>query len=286
MPARLLREGILDSESVCSLKWEEEVFYRRLMSVVDDFGRFDGRPAVLKSRLYPLQTDKVREADITRWIAACVKAGLIALYSVAGKQYILFGKLGVPRATTSKWPAPPTGLETWDTSGGDDGTPHLHTDENKPAQVNADENGCGQTPAFAPYSDSGSDSDTGTGSVRSSEVDKPPSLPPVLTFPTVGEGGDTWPLTAAQLDRWRSLYPGIDVLAECRKALGWCEANPKKRKTVGGMAKFLVNWLNGTNDKGSGGGAKTQKTTGESQEERAKRIRAEMNATNGTGGLP
>src|SRR5690348_16892457 len=106
MPARLLREGILDSDAVNSLTAMEEVFYRRLMSVVDDFGRFDGRESVLRSRLYPLQVSSVREADISRWIAACEKAGLIALYVVDGKQYILFHKLGAPRAKTSKYPAP------------------------------------------------------------------------------------------------------------------------------------------------------------------------------------
>ena len=104
MPSRLLREGILDSEAVNRLAAPEEVFYRRLMSVVDDFGRFDGRPQVLRSRLYPLRIDAVREADITRWIAACEKAGLIALYHHDGKPYILFGKLGSPRNAKSKYP--------------------------------------------------------------------------------------------------------------------------------------------------------------------------------------
>lgn len=128
MPVRLLREGILDSEAVCSLSFPAEVFYRRLMSVVDDFGRFDARPSVLRSRLYPLQVDKVREADITRWSAECAKAGLIVFYAVARagssrwiaicekaglavsaneQPYLLFHKIGVPRAASSKFPAPP-----------------------------------------------------------------------------------------------------------------------------------------------------------------------------------
>jgi hypothetical protein len=40
MPVRILREGILTSERVDTLSPAAEVFYRRLMSVVDDFGRF------------------------------------------------------------------------------------------------------------------------------------------------------------------------------------------------------------------------------------------------------
>jgi len=144
MPVRLLRDGILDSDAVCSLSFPSEVFYRRLMSAVDDFGRFDGRVNVLKSRLYPLQTNKVREADISRWIAECEKAGLIALYAVEGKPYILFHKLGEPRAQKSKYPPPPEVV-----------CKHLKADESNGKQVLSD----------VPYSPSPSPSisDAGTG---------------------------------------------------------------------------------------------------------------------------
>lgn len=76
-----------------------------------------------------------------------------------------------------------------------------------------------------------------------------PSEPPVLTFPTVGTGGKTWALTQSKLDLWTGLYPGVDVLAECRKALGWLDANPSKRKTAGGMARFLTAWLSRATDR-------------------------------------
>jgi len=81
MPSRLIREGILTSERIDKLDASAEVFYRRLMSKVDDHGLYDARPAILRSSLYPLRVDRVREADISRWIAACEKAGLIALYA-------------------------------------------------------------------------------------------------------------------------------------------------------------------------------------------------------------
>jgi hypothetical protein len=147
MPSRLLREGIIDSDAVNALSPRAEVFYRRLMSVVDDFGRFDGRPAVLRSRLYPLQLDSVREADIPRWIAECEKAGLVRLYVVNSKQYLLFYNLGAPRAKESKYPAPPPGL-------GERPPPNLH--------LHTDVNGCAQTLADAPYSYSSSDSNSGS----------------------------------------------------------------------------------------------------------------------------
>jgi len=88
MPTRLLREDILTSERVDQLDAPAEVFYRRLMSKVDDYGLYDARPAILRSQLYALRLDRVREADIARWIAACEKAGLIALYEVTAKPYL------------------------------------------------------------------------------------------------------------------------------------------------------------------------------------------------------
>lgn len=107
MPNRIVRESILTSESVCSLGWPEEVFYRRLFSIVDDYGRHEAGLQLLRSRCYPLQTDHVRVADITRWMAACQKAGLVALYEVAGKQYLQVEKFGQQQRSPSKCPPPP-----------------------------------------------------------------------------------------------------------------------------------------------------------------------------------
>lgn len=78
----------MSSERIDLLDAPAEVFYRRLMSKVDDHGLYDARPSILRASLYPLRVDRVREADITRWIAACEKAGVIALYQHDGKPYL------------------------------------------------------------------------------------------------------------------------------------------------------------------------------------------------------
>ncbi|MFA5089387.1 MAG: hypothetical protein WC552_10185 [Candidatus Omnitrophota bacterium] len=108
MPNRILREGILASERMARLSWAEEVFYRRLMSVVDDFGRYDGRPAIIRAACYPLALNKATEADIGKWILATVEAGLVSVYSVDGREYIqLLNFRQQTRAKRSKFPAPP-----------------------------------------------------------------------------------------------------------------------------------------------------------------------------------
>lgn len=62
---------------------------------------------------------------------------------------------------------------------------------------------------------------------------------------------DGWSVTQEQLADWERLYPSLDVLGECRKALAWTLAKPANRKTAGGMAAFLVKWFNRCVDRGS-----------------------------------
>jgi hypothetical protein len=110
MPNRILRDGILSSESVCSLHWAAEVFYRRLMSVVDDHGRYHGLPTLVRSGCYPLQIDKVSDKDVVDWIAECVRAKLVGVYvGTDGKQYLQILKFGQQVRAKSKFPEPDEG---------------------------------------------------------------------------------------------------------------------------------------------------------------------------------
>ena len=107
MPNRIIREGILTSEAVNSLSWEAEVFFRRLLSVVDDFGRFDARSSVLRSALYPLKLDSMREDSVQHCLKSCEAARLVVLYSIEGKEYLEVTNFRQQvRSKKSKYPAP------------------------------------------------------------------------------------------------------------------------------------------------------------------------------------
>lgn len=125
MPSRILREGILTSDRVNSLTPPAEVFYRRLMSVVDDYGRFDGRLGLIRTSCFPLRVDTVREADISRWIAECVMAGLIVLYAVGGKAYLEMQDFKQQQRAKSKFPDPVEGQPITDAE-------HLKTSAKQP----------------------------------------------------------------------------------------------------------------------------------------------------------
>ena len=88
MPNRVVRESILDSDRVNQLSWASEVFYRRLMSIVDDFGRCDARSEILRSKLYPLRLGVVSSSDIVKWLDECSGAGLIRRYTISSREYL------------------------------------------------------------------------------------------------------------------------------------------------------------------------------------------------------
>ena len=111
MPNRILRDGILTSEPVNALSCHAEVFYRRLMSVVDDFGRYFAKPSLLRAHCYPLQLDKVSDLDIVKLLAEVCNTKpdpLVAVYAVDGRDYLQMLKFRQQvRAKKSKFPDPP-----------------------------------------------------------------------------------------------------------------------------------------------------------------------------------
>src|SRR5690606_31911603 len=106
MANRMLRDWT-DSEKVNQLSAHAERFFTRLIMKADDFGCYTANPKLVKSTLFPWLIDEVREADISRWMAECQKAGLILLYEVEGKPYLQIKDFGQRlRAKKSKYPLP------------------------------------------------------------------------------------------------------------------------------------------------------------------------------------
>jgi hypothetical protein len=112
MPNRILRDGINESEAVNSLSIEAEVFYRRLMSLVDDYGRCEANLKILLVRLFPLQQKRWSQAKIGAAIKECnatmVADGepLVLKYESGGKDYLQISRFGQRIRGQSKFPAP------------------------------------------------------------------------------------------------------------------------------------------------------------------------------------
>ena len=110
MPNRYIRASAIESPAVNSLSWLGEVFYRRLLNRVDDFGRFTASHALLRAAIFPLQMHRAREADIPRLLAECEEAGLLFAYTAAGKQCLIINKWEQGTAKHSEYPEPPANI--------------------------------------------------------------------------------------------------------------------------------------------------------------------------------
>ena len=87
MPNRIIKESICTSDSIARLSWFEEVLFYRLIVNCDDFGRFDGRAAIIKNRLFPLKESLTTKA-VSEAVNALATAGMVALYEFEGKPYL------------------------------------------------------------------------------------------------------------------------------------------------------------------------------------------------------
>lgn len=68
-------------------------------------------------------------------------------------------------------------------------------------------------------------------------------------FPT-NKNGEWFKVKTDNVKRWIETYPAADVKQELKSMREWLFSNPKRRKTSGGMNKFITNWLKRVQDKG------------------------------------
>ena len=105
MPTRYLKPGVRDSESIEALSANAEILYYRLIVTVDDFGRYDARPSMVKAACFPIR-ESMTASKVDALLKELSEHGLIVVYQVEGKPYIQLCKWdNVPRAKESKYPA-------------------------------------------------------------------------------------------------------------------------------------------------------------------------------------
>jgi len=108
MPNRIIKESICYSDDLDKLSsFEETVFYRLLVRV-DDYGRIDARPSFLKSTLFVTKKG-ITDKNIEEAVAKLASVGLVQVYEVTGKPFLLFPKWSLHqriRKSREKYPAP------------------------------------------------------------------------------------------------------------------------------------------------------------------------------------
>lgn len=108
MPNRIIKESVCSSDTIDKMSWFEECFFHRLWTACDDYGRMDARPAILKSKLFPLK-DRLSLKDIQNALQKMVDIGCVRLYECDSKPYLYLPSWEVHqqvRAKRSKYPSP------------------------------------------------------------------------------------------------------------------------------------------------------------------------------------
>lgn len=215
MPNRILKESICSSDTINQLNWMEEVCWYRLIVNCDDYGRFDARPQILKSRLFPLK-DSITLKSIESVVKKLATVGLVTLYEYEGRPYIQLSTWDDHqqiRAKKSKYPAP---------------------DINCNQMISSDIK-CYRNPIQSE-----------SNPTRRDGADAPAEE--VVIFLTLNDNSE-YPVTCSQVQRWEALYPSVDVHQELRDMQGWLETHPKRRKTRRGILAFVNGWLSREQDK-------------------------------------
>ncbi|MDP3702950.1 MAG: hypothetical protein Q8R78_00960 [Candidatus Omnitrophota bacterium] len=111
MPSRIIRDSIRTSPTLDELSDGAERMFWRLVTVADDYGRFEADPRVLLSQCFPLRVDRLKVKQIAEWFEEMVKTDLARCYQVNGRTYGYFPtweKYQRIRAKESRYPAPPS----------------------------------------------------------------------------------------------------------------------------------------------------------------------------------
>ena len=218
MPNRILKESICRSEEIDSLSWFEEVLFYRLIVTCDDYGRYDGRAKVIKGTCFPLKD--ITEKDIDKALSKLSAVGLVKIYEIQEKPYlqlITWGEHQRIRNQKSKYPEYDPKCDI------------LLTIDSKRQQEQANDSNCEQN--------------------QSEQVE-----PPVITL--LLNTGEEYGISQSNVYEWSELYPAVDILQCLRNMKGWLLANKSKRKTIRGINKFIIKWLQNEQDKGGTRGYK------------------------------
>lgn len=217
MPSRIIKQSICTSESMASLSWFEQIVFIRLIVSVDDYGRYDGRPAIIKGSLFPLED--VTEKAIRAALQTLSTSGMVKLYTVGGRstlELVNWRKYNVPRAKESKYPAPTDGFE------------HLQADANKCNQANADATVIrNSNPNFE---------------IRNSDANAPaPARGSSFTsfwdaYPNKINRDDAW-------NAWKSLNPGADTVSEIMNGMEAWKKSERWSDDGGRYIPSAAKWL-------------------------------------------
>ena len=110
MPQRFLRPGITTSKRWNRCDWPTQSLYSRLITLVDDYGRYEADPELIRSHAFPFgdPTGKILPlTTVARMLRTLADKNLVILYQMSGKEYLQLLRWQERARSASKCPEPP-----------------------------------------------------------------------------------------------------------------------------------------------------------------------------------
>ncbi|MDY3692982.1 MAG: hypothetical protein SO072_13595 [Dysosmobacter sp.] len=200
-----------------------------LITQVDDAGRGDARPAIIKGHVFPLR-ERVSIKDIDAAIHSLAAKGCVSLYEVGGRPYFWFPTWSEHqriRDCKPKYPGPDESVSVFQSA----------ADCGELPQVAA---GCGLNPIQSNPNPNPNPNISAEPDADSAQI--------AAELPL--NDGTFFEISMKQCQEWSGLYPAVDVMQQLRAMRGWLGANPSKRKTKAGIKRFVNGWLAREQDRG------------------------------------
>jgi hypothetical protein len=234
---RTIKPEFPQSESMGRVSRDARLLFIMLWTVVDDHGRTRAHPVLLANLLFPYDEDaKLR---IPEWLMELERQKCITVYSVGDNAYLEIQKWSdhqrIDHPGKSKFPSPAESLG------------HSRKKVRDPRKN-------------SPRTKEGI-KDQGEEGTKEGDSAEPSALaPPVIRLPTnrFNSNSEEVPVSQAQVDDYAETFPAVDVPQQLREMRRWLIDHPDRRKTAGGMAKFINTWLSREQDKGNGTAGKPE----------------------------
>lgn len=230
--ARNIKPSFFQNEELGDLSPITRLAFIGMWTIADYKGCIEFRPKRLKVQLMPYDN-----CDFEEIANDLDKAGLIAIYSVAGQRYIKIIKFEQHQNPHKNEREAGSDIPDYDPAAS---TGEAFSD----IQNNLDKNGTAPADSlFLKPSSLIPDS----GLPKACAEPQSDSTPPIIGMPITG--GTEFQILQSHVDEWVTAYPAVDVIRQLAAMRQWCLANPTRRKTVRGVLSFCNTWLSKEQDK-------------------------------------
>lgn len=235
---RTIKPEFPQSESMGRVSRDARLLFIMLWTLVDDHGRTRAAPMLLANLLFPYDDDA--RLRIPEWLMELERQKCITVYSVDDNAYLQIEKWSehqrIDHPGKSKFPTPPESL----------GRSRKKVREPRKNSPRTKEGIKDQ------------------GSEEGDSAEPAALAPAVIQLPTnrFTATSEEVPVTQEQVDDYAQTFPAVDVPQQLREMRRWLIDHPDRRKTAGGMVKFINTWLSREQDKGQGNGRVNQAKSG------------------------